>query len=69
MGIPMRMENVHLSFEPQSMLKKKPGKRECAKRDKKQKSIQLPLNAFFFLWSHTGSNCGPTDYESVALTN
>ena len=22
-----------------------------------------------FLWSHTGSNRGPTDYESVALTN
>lgn len=25
--------------------------------------------AFELMWSHTGSNRGPTDYESVALTN
>ncbi len=32
-------------------------------------AIKKGSDATFFLCAHLGSNQGPTDYESVALTN
>lgn len=34
-----------------------------------KKSPYIAVKASFFLWSHLGSNQGPPDYESGALTN
>lgn len=35
----------------------------------KLKSLAINITRLFDLWSHLDLNQGPTDYESVALTN
>ena len=37
---------------------------------KKQKALKIDVSRLFsYLWSHMGSNHGPPDYESGALTS
>lgn len=35
---------------------------------KNKKELQIICNSLIFKWSHLGSNQGPSDYESDALT-
>lgn len=44
-------------------------KMSCNTVAKKQKVFQETERLFFKKWSHLGSNQGPSDYESDALTN